>query len=491
MRTRHPAARLRGLVLAIAACVATPVWVASARPEVPAQPGPGRVDAAVAARVDAAVAQVMQRFNVPGAAIAVVQDGQRVYANAYGLRDVERALPVRTDTPFEIGSITKQFTAAAIIQLAEAGKLGLDDRLQRFLPQAPHASEVTLRQLLTHTSGLHDYFDGPEHEVDAAVARPIAFDALIARIADKPLDFPPGARWAYSNTGYALLGRVVEVASGERYPDYLRRHMLEPLQMTHTFSLADTVQSGDGAVGYRHEGGTLRRAPALHPDWSGAAGFLVSTLDDLTRWDVALSSGQVVSREGYALMTTPFVTADGDNVGYGLGLFVSSVYGQPRIGHTGGSQGFTTADEVLPGQRLRVLAFTNLGDKTPEAGITISNVVVAALRPDLVAAWKRPVAGEDAAVSAGARASFLQLQEGAGYGAFSESLRGRLSSGLGAGFSAALRPYGPPTAWVFQGTRATDKGPFHEYVAEFGSGVFLPYAIRPDAQGNVAGFALD
>lgn len=181
MRTRYLRIVAGGLVAAIAICGG-----ASASSTLPAlQSGGGGgnaadLDPAVTRRIDADVQQVMQRFQVPGAAIAVIVDGKPLYSRAYGLRDRERALLVRTDTPFEIGSITKQFTAAAIVQLQEAGKVQLDDPLARYLPHAPHASEVTLRHLLTHTSGLHEYFDGPEAEVDDLVTRPIDFDDLIA-----------------------------------------------------------------------------------------------------------------------------------------------------------------------------------------------------------------------------------------------------------------------------------------------------------------------
>ncbi|HIE1097643.1 MULTISPECIES: serine hydrolase domain-containing protein [Stenotrophomonas] len=449
------------------------------------------LDAAAIERIDRGVDQVMRRFSVPGAAVMVLQNGRLIHAKAYGQRDVARRLAVRTDTPFEIGSITKQFTAAAVVQLQEAGRLSLDDPLARYLPDAPHAHEVTLRQLLSHTSGLHDYFDGPEHEVDALVTQPIAFDRLLARISDRPLDFEPGSRWSYSNTGYMLLGRVIEVVSGERYADYLRRHLLQPLGMRHTFTLADTGRLGGMAVGYRHEAGVLRRSPYFHPDWSGAAGFLVSTLDDLARWDRGLSEGRVVSQAGYREMITPVHTGEGGSADYGLGLFVNAVYGQARIGHTGGSQGFTTADEYFPDLGLRIIAFTNLGDKTPEAGITLTNAVFSALHPAIVAAWSRPAPGEDAAVTARARASFEQLQAGQGYADFSANLRAKLEAGLGDGLSKAIGPYGKPATLVFKGTQGSEKGTMYRYVATFGPGVFMPYMIRPDEEGRVAGFALD
>ncbi|PJL24603.1 MULTISPECIES: serine hydrolase domain-containing protein [Stenotrophomonas] len=490
MRTARFWIALGGLLLATVAA-ATPA-VAAEVVHVPPSSGKGAaLDAAAIRRIDSGVEQVMRRFNVPGAAVMVLQDGRQIHAKAYGQRDVALGLAVRADTPFEIGSITKQFTAAAVVQLQEAGKLTLDDPLARYLPDAPHAHAVTLRQLLSHTSGLHDYFDGPEQEVDARVTQPIALDRLIGRISDRPLDFEPGSRWSYSNTGYVLLGRVIEVVSGERYVDYVRRHLLEPLGMRHTFTLADTGRLEGMAVGYRHEAGALRRSPYFHPDWSGAAGFLVSTLDDLARWDRGLAGGRVVSNAGYIEMTTPVQTRDGGSADYGLGLFVNTVYGQARIGHTGGSQGFTTADEYFPDLGLRIIAFTNLGDKTPEAGITLTNAVFSALHPAIVAAWSRPAPGEDAAVTQRARATFEQLQAGRDYADFSASLRGKLEAGLGVGLSKAIGPYGKPATLIFKGTQASAKGTMYRYVATFGPGVFMPYMIRPDEEGRVAGFALD
>ncbi|URX61279.1 beta-lactamase family protein [Luteibacter anthropi] len=490
MRIRYLGIVVGGLAVALAACSSAPVVSAPTGQEGGGQAAGSPIDATTAKRIDADVQQVLQRFQVPGAAVAVIVDGRQVYAKAYGQRDKEGNLPVRTDTLFEIGSITKQFTAAAVIQLQEAGKLHLDDKLALYLPHAPHADEVTLRQLLTHTSGLHDYFSGPEKEVDDLVTRPIDYDHLIARVAGKPLDFPPGTRWSYSNTGYALLGKVIETVSGESYRAYLQHHMLDPLGMTHTFTLADKDRLDGMAVGYRHEEGALRRSPYFHPDWSGPAGFLVSTLDDLSRWDTGLSGGRVVSKAGYAEMTTSFAISDGSSVGYGLAMFVDSLYGQVRIGHTGGSQGFTTADEYFPDQHLRILAFTNLGDKTPEAGVTVTNVVFAALHPDIVTAWNQPAEGEDAAMTASAKASFAQLQAGTDYAAFSAPLRDKLSNGLGVGLTS-MRGYGSPTAMVYKGRKPGEKGMLYNYIAEFGPGVFMPYTIRPDAQGKVAGFALD
>lgn len=232
------------------------------------------VDAPTAYKIDRDVEALRLRYEVPSVVIEAIRDGRAIYTKAYGLRDQEHKLPATTDTHYEIGSITKQFTAAAILQLQEAGKLNIDQTLAVYLPNAPHANEITLRQVLTHTSGLHDYFDAPDVEIDVDAAKPTTFDQLMGRIADKPLDFPPGSKCSYSNTGYILLGKVIEIVSGESYRDYLQRHFFDPLGMKQTFTMAEENRLSNMAIGYRHSGGKLERAPRMDATWEERRDFL-------------------------------------------------------------------------------------------------------------------------------------------------------------------------------------------------------------------------
>lgn len=446
--------------------------------------------AAVADRIDGDVKEALHRFGVPGAAVMVLQKGHVSFVGAWGLRDVERRLPVRPDSFFEIGSITKQFTAASILQLQEAGKLGIDRPVSDYLPDAPHAKQITLRQLLTHTSGLHDYLDLPPKEIDRLVWRPIPYRDLIARVSVLPLDFAPGSRWSYSNTGYLLLGKVVETVSGETYKAYLQHHILGPLQMKDTYTTADEARLPNMAIGYRHADGRLERGPVIDVSWAGAAGFLVSTMRDLVKWDEALRGGKVVSRSSYRQMTTPFMTTTGGSAHYGLGLFVDSVYGEPRIGHTGGSFGFTTADEYFPRQDVRIIAFTNLADNTPEAGETLTNAVFADLFPAIAAKAQKPAPGENAAIAETVRDAFRELQSGKNYARFSAHLRDRLAGGPGARFVAEIGPYGAPSAEIFKGVRQDAKESWYDYVFEFGPGVSMPFAVKIAPDGLVSGLSL-
>ena len=431
------------------------------------------------------VRDAMRRFAVPGAVVMAIRDGRIVYVKAFGSKESARDIPVLINTRFEIGSITKQFTAASILQLQEEGKLQIDKPLADYLPDAPYAREVTLRQLLNHTSGLHDYLDLPADQFDRLVTQPISYDDLVARIARLPLDFAPGSRWSYSNTGYLLLGKVIEVVSGEPYRAYLEQHILKPLDMTETTTTAEEPRLANVAKGYRHVDGAIEPAPIIDASWGGAAGFLVTTVGDLAKWDAALMDGRVVSPASYAEMTASSGTSD-----YGLGLAVGPMFGQPRIGHTGGSIGFTSADEYFPRQKTRIIAFTNLGDEAPEAGEALTNIVFADLYPGIVARARTPAAGESARVTQTVKLAFGELQAGGSYEKFNERLKGELRGELGPKFVGSLRPYGPPSAAIFQGDRVTDGQHWLDYQMYFAPGVALPFSVRIDQSGVVAGFSV-
>ena len=429
------------------------MFLATVLHAVPAAAAANRLDPTITARADADVRAILDRTGTPGAVIAIVEDGRMVYRKAYGLRDREHRLAATIDTHYEIGSITKQFTAAAILQLQEAGKLDIGDKLSKYLPDAPHAGEITLRQLLAHTSGLPEYLSGPDIETEAA--QPTTFARLMARIAGKPLDFPPGSRMAYNNTGYILLGRVIEVLSGQTYRDYVRTHLLDRAGMQQTYTVADESRLPKMAVGYRRAAGKLERAQPIDDTWGWSAGHLVSTVDDLEKWNQALTGGKVVNAASYAAMTTPAAVAQGES-DYGLGLFVDSVQDQPRIGHTGGSFGFTTANEYFPKQNVRIIAFTNLA-ADPEPGEMITTAVFDDLFPDVAAAASRPAPGEDADVTAKVRVLFAQLQRGAeGPSLLGARLDAKMKSGLGKRLAEKFAPFGAPERFVFKGSRPGD-----------------------------------
>jgi len=457
-------------------------WLACTSLGIAAQP----LDPALTKRIDGDVQSILRRSGTPGATVLVVRNGQIVYRQAYGLRDRERRLPARTDTHYEIGSITKQFTVAAILQLQEAGKLDIDAKLATYLPTAPHASEVTLRQLLSHTSGLPDYLDGPKIEEEAT--HPTTFTQLMARIDGKPLDFAPGSHWSYDNTGYILLGRIVELVSHESYRHYVQTHLLDRAGMKQTFTVADEASVPGMAVGYRHAEGRLERAPTIHDSWGWSAGNLVSTVDDLQKWNDALTGGRIVAPKSYTAMTTPVIIQQ-HSAEYGFGLFVDTVEEQPRIGHTGGSFGFTSANEYFPKQDVRIIAFTNNGDN-PEPGEMITTAVFNQLFPAIAAAAARPSPGEDAAVTATTRTLFAQLQGGnEDTSRLSAKLNTKMKGGLAQRLSKEFAPYGAPTAFVFKGRRTESGLHWYDYLIQFGPGAQLKFAAGLDDAGKIGGLS--
>ena len=441
-----------------------------------------------AGNIDNDVHAVLARFRTPGATVEVVDNGRVVYRKAYGRADVASGVPARLDTRYEIGSITKQFTAAAIMQLQQAGKLDIDARAVTYLPNAPHAQEVTLRQMLTHTSGLHDDLnDLPDDS--PTLRKRASFDQWIEHIAGKPLDFAPGSNESYSNMGYIYLGRIIEVVSGQSYADYIRNHFLLPLGMKHTYIDVNESRVPEMAQGYALSGGSAKPVQSWTVPALQSAGGLVSTVDDLETWSKALANGQVVSRASYAAMTTPISTTSGPT-NNGLGLFIDTIEGQKRIGHTGGSAGFTTANFYFPKQGVRIIAFTN-GKANPEPGEAITTVIFNRLFPAIAADAMRPAKGEDRSITERAEAVFAGMQTGnIARGLLVDRLAAKMHSQAGR-WAAAFAGYGVPTSAVFKGTRPNGNATWNDYVLVFGPGVTLNFSVSVRRDGKITSLAFD
>jgi len=299
----------------------------------------------------------------PGAAVLVAKDGKILFEKGYGLADVERGTPVTLETTFNIASITKPFTAAAILKLREEGRLGLDDRLSKYIPDYPRGSEITIRHLLTHTSGIPDKLGGPA--ALATAAYPASRDYLIALFKYQPLDFDPGAQYAYSNPGYYLLGYIIEKASGQPYIEYLRNAFFKPLRMGHT-GIYQPGESGK-AMPYRYadnriEG--LQKAMVSHPTRVGGNGVLDSTVDDLYRFTEAYFNARILSEASIQAALTPSVhgrtaTSRIRTGGYGYGWGIGRLRGLREIFHTGGTLGYSGALFCYPDEHFTVAILTN------------------------------------------------------------------------------------------------------------------------------------
>jgi len=318
------------------------------------------LDSKTRSKIDADVAALLSRNHTQGATIAIIRDGSTLYTRGYGLSDVARSLPASIHTQYEIGSITKQFTAAAILKCKEAGKISLDAKLATYLPSLPHAGEVTIRQLLTHSSGYEDYTDVPNFETLAST--PATFNQLVSTVASKPLAFLPGTQFVYSNTNYLILGRVVEIASGQTWESFVKQNLFVPAGMTESATLAEESQLVDMARGYVYVKGRAMESKPISESWVSSAGGIVSTTEDLKKWGGALASGQIISSADYELLATSAKLSDGTDSGYGFGLRIDRFEGQLRVWHGGNTSGYEGNDQFFPAQNVRIIVLTNTLD---------------------------------------------------------------------------------------------------------------------------------
>ena len=294
----------------------------------------------------------------PGAAVVVSVRGQTVYRAARGMANLEKGIALKSDDVFRLGSITKQFTAVAILKLVDEGRLKLDDEIGRHIPGYPDTGKgVTIEQLLAHTAGVPSYTDSPEYA--ASMEKPVTHADMLARFAGKPLEFKPGTQWKYSNSGYYLLGMVIENVSGRSYADYVARNLFIPLGMQHS-AYEGHERSGKRRVeGYARADGKFAPDSPVHMSQPYAAGSLLSTVNDLAIWNRAISEGKILRKETWAKAFTPATLAEGSKTRYGHGFMFDPFNGTQSIHHGGGINGFLTHAVRLPQEDIYVAILTN------------------------------------------------------------------------------------------------------------------------------------
>ena len=312
-------------------------------------------------KADALLARVI-KTNDPGVAVLVARDGKIIFEKGYGLADREQDVPVTPQTTFRIGSITKQFTASAILKLQEEGKLSVDDKLSKYIPDFPRGDEVTLRHLLTHTSGIHSYTAEPDFL--NRVTNATTTTAIIEEMKKYPYDFDPGAKWSYDNSGYVLLGYIVEKVSGRSYDDFLRENLFQPLGMTNTGVYYANLGLPHEALGYNLGTNGFERALNWDMSWAFGCGALYSTVEDLYRWNEGIFNGRVLDAASLAAAFTPVKTKENEayytkDGGYGFGWFVSRDRGLREIWHGGGLNGFSSYLLQLPEAQFTVAILAN------------------------------------------------------------------------------------------------------------------------------------
>lgn len=315
--------------------------------------------AATRAQIDSIVTQEMKARGAPSVSIAIVKDGAIAYTNAYGMARLDPPTPAVPSMRYSIGSVSKQITATAILLLAEQGKLRLDDKVARFFPSLTRANEVTIRQLLSMTSGYQDYW--PQDYVMPPMLKPVTAQAIIDDWAKKPLDFDPGSQWQYSNTNYVIAGLIVEKAAGMPLVDFLKQRVFTPLHMTSVFITDEGALPPSDPERYERFGlGPPRVAPKEGRGWMYAAGELAMNAADLARWDISVIDKSILKPASYKAQQTSQILTDGRATGYGLGTYVGSFQGHRLLSHGGEVSGFSTSNNIFPDDRMAVVVYANL-----------------------------------------------------------------------------------------------------------------------------------
>ncbi len=408
----------------------------------PSQPSHS-LTAELTAKVDEAVNKALKDAGLPSVSIAVVQDGKLAYAKAFGMADVAAHRLAKAEMLYSIGSISKQFTAASILLLAEEGKLTLDDPVARWLPDLTRAKDITIRQILSMTSGYQDFW--PQDYVMPSMMNDVSAEEILKGWAQKPLDFEPGTKWQYSNTNYVIAGIIVEKASGTHLLDFLQKRIFDPLEMKSVFDTNSSALPEGAPNRYHRYGlGPMRPAPKEGKGWMFAAGELAMTASDLAKWDISLMNRTILKPQSYAEMERPVLLQNGASTQYGLGVSVSLVNSHRVISHGGEVSGFTAQNAVYPDDHASVTVLTNL-DASRATGTLASKI------GELLFA---PTGDQDSVAKA--KAILTQLQKGKiDRSLFTDNANAYFSTESLHDLASSLGPLGSPTKFelVAEGLR--------------------------------------
>ncbi|NQT11507.1 MAG: beta-lactamase family protein [Planctomycetes bacterium] len=315
--------------------------------------------------VDSIAGEVVESGSTPGLSVGIARGDEVLLAKGYGLADVELSASASEKTVYRIGSITKQFTAAAILLLAEDGDLALDDPIARFLPNYPtQGKTITVRHLLSHTSGIKSFTNMPSYRRE--MRNDVSHEEIIDRFKDAPPNFAPGEKFRYCNSGYYLLGVILEKASGQSYADFLGERLFRPLALENTCYDRHARIIANRASGYSRSREGFRNAPYVSMTQPFSAGALVSTVEDLIAWQRALIGGKLLSADSYQSMTSPATLNDGRHAPYGLGVFTGEFDGHTVVRHGGGIKGFRSELAYLPEIDHTIVVLANGESAQPE-----------------------------------------------------------------------------------------------------------------------------
>ena len=422
-------------------------------------------------QIDSTVTQVLVALDVPSASIAIVKDGRIAYLHAYGDAILEPRAAARPEMRYSIGSISKQFTATAILMLAEQGKLSLDDPVARFIPDLTRAKEVTIRQLLSHTSGYQDYW--PQDYVPPFMLQTVTAKDILDRWARKPLDFDPGTQWQYSNTNFVIAGLIAEKVSGMPLLEFLSKKIFVPLGMKSVMNIDQNRLTETDATGYaRYALGPLRPAVKEGKGWLFAAGELAMPAEDLAKWDVGIMDQRLLKPASYREFEREVVLKNGLGTRYGLGVDVMAQQGHRAIAHDGEVSGFTAHNVVFPDDRAAVVVLTN--EDSIDAPERIARKIVSLLFSDTAAAR----------AEAEAMDVFEQLQQGKiDRAKFTENANAYFTEQALADFASGLEKLGKTESFVERSTSERGGMTFREFAVSFATtSVAIWERVMPDGK---------
>jgi D-alanyl-D-alanine carboxypeptidase len=362
---------------------------------------PADLATAKQSRIEAIVRSELKSTGVPSASIAIVENSHLAYSKTFGRAQISPERAADSAMRYGIGSISKEFLATALLMLESERRISLDDKVSQYVQNLGAAGQATLRQLLQHTAGIRDYW--PQDYVFADMRNAITHEALLDRWARQPVDFAPGERWQYSNTGYVLAGVVLEKVTGQSLFEFLKERIFVPLKMKTVVDNDNGGMGSEDATGYTAFGlGPLQRAPAVGPGWLFAAGELAMTAEDLARWDISIINQSLMSSNAYHALEQETLLNNGAGTRYALGLGVRLKSERRVLSHGGGVSGFITQNVIYPDAHAAIVVFTNTD--TADAASTIADKI-----EDVLFVTESP---EDASKSALARKIFSDMRKG-------------------------------------------------------------------------------
>lgn len=436
-----------------------------------------------------AVVQKMVDAKTPAAGVAVVRGGKVILAKGYGAADIESRTAANENTAFQIASVTKQFTAVAVMMLVEDGKLKLDDTLGKYVADVPAKwSGVTIRQLLNQVSGIPNYTAGGKLVHDKVYTQA----EILALVKDLPHRFEPGTRWEYSNTNYFLLGMVIEKVSGKPYADFMRDRIFKPLGMTSTVINTSGSKIKNAALGYERSAAGWQRSRVDDPSQPWAAGAIVSTPADMAKWAVAVGEGKLIKKASWDEALTSGKLADGNPANYGFGWQIRKFGETSHISHGGGIAGFNSFIARFPAEDLTVVVLTNTIGPAQELAFEIAGVylpkVAAEVAKQQAAKNVAAIADADPETTKFLRSVFEGMVRGEGDPAhYSEEMRKVMFPDNITQLKGPLGGQGPMKAFELLSTETIEGNKRRVYRAIFESGFKVRVHFTIDSQGKIAG----